>query len=130
MGLKQLFGHKGFTNRTTRERNGAWRPRLERLEGREVPSVAYTINSAGDALLKFDTAATTVTTSVNVSGLSSGEILDGLAFRTQTGQLFAVALNASTNTARLGTINLETNTFTPIGASFTISGTNLTLTDN
>src|SRR5262245_22530335 len=98
-----------------------WVPRVEYLEQRDNPSTAFAVSAAGNALLRFDTANPTATTSVAVSGLAAGEVLDGISFRTQTGQFYALALNSTTHLARLGTINLSTGAFTSIGAAINIA---------
>jgi hypothetical protein len=104
-------------NRAANKRNVVWKPRLERLEDRDVPSTVYSIAASGNALLKFDTGSTTSATTLGVSGLLSGEVLGGIAFRTQTDQLFAVALNTTTHVARLGTINVSTGGFNRVGSA-------------
>jgi len=136
MKLTRLFGRQRRSDRAaqtsaTQRKCSDWAPRLERLEPRDTPSVAYTVSTTGDALLRFDTTAPSVTTSVGVSGLLSGEVLDGIDFRTQTGQLFAVAVNNSTHVARLGTIDVSTGTFTAIGSSINLgSGATVSITDD
>jgi hypothetical protein len=136
MKLARLFGRQRRPEAGTRmplakrARNN-WTPRVERLEQRDTPSVGYTVSATGDALLRFDTANPTVTTSVAVSGLVAGEVLDGIDFRTQTGQFFAVAFNSATHVARLGTINLSTGAFTAVGAAINLaSGSTVSLNTN
>src|SRR5947207_6051682 len=136
MTLTRLFGrHRRPGGKTlapvkTRDPH-AWTPRLERLEQRDTPSVAFAVNAAGDALVRFDTTNLASTASVTVTGMAAGEVLDGITFRAQTGQFYAVAFNTTTHVAQLGTINLNTGAFTAIGAAINVgSGTTISLADN
>jgi hypothetical protein len=86
-----FFSRNLRKSRPASKRRELWKPRLERLECRDVPSIAYSVAATGDTLLRFDTSNTTATTDVAITGLLSGEILDSIAFRTQTNQLFGVA---------------------------------------
>src|SRR5437879_1235923 len=68
------------------------RLRLETLEDRTTPSLAYAL-TGGNVLFRFDTAKPgTVQGAVAVSGLVSNESLVGIDFRPATGQLYALGL--------------------------------------
>ncbi|MBX9580353.1 MAG: DUF4394 domain-containing protein [Gemmataceae bacterium] len=71
---------------------GRSRPRVESLEGREVPAVLLGLTTA-DRLVRFDSSApgTLIGTPVAVTGLGPAEDLVGIDFRPATGQLYGVA---------------------------------------
>lgn len=69
-----------------------FRPRLELLEDRTVPTLAYGLTTNG-FLLQFDTAApTNVLHSSQITGLATGETIVDIDFRPATGQLIGVAV--------------------------------------
>jgi uncharacterized protein (TIGR03437 family) len=72
--------------------------------------------TASNKLVSFSTLApTTITKTLTVTGLQSGETLQGIDFRPRTAQLVAVG-----STSRIYTINLSTGAATQIGsAAFT-----------
>jgi hypothetical protein len=131
MKFARLFSRQRRAVRTpsAHRKQTDWAPRLERLEQRDTPSIAYSVSATGDTLVRFDTAAPSVSSTIGVSGLVAGEVIDGIAFRTQTGQMFAVAVNNSTHVAQLGTINLTTGVFTAVGSPMNLgSGATVSLT--
>jgi len=125
MQFANLFGRNGRPARAT---GNTWR--LERLEARETPAVAYAVSASGDSLLRFDTNNPSAATTVSLNGVASGDVLKAIDFNTSTGALMGVEVNAQTNQAQLGTINLSTGAFTPIGATFAVTGTNFGLSAN
>ncbi len=69
--------------------------------------------TAGNALVKYNAKASqTVLSSVNVSGLQSGENILSIDFRPATGQLYGLS-----NQSRLYVINVETGAAKSIGAT-------------
>ena len=69
--------------------------------------------TASNKLVSFSTLApTTITKTLTVTGLQSGETLQGIDFRPRTAQLVAVG-----STSRIYTINLTTGAATQIGAA-------------
>ncbi len=77
--------------------------------------------TSGNRLLTVDSASPgTVTSTVTVSGLNSGDSLVGIDFRPATGELFGLG-----SQSRLYSINQETGVATQIGAggAFTLNGT-------
>lgn len=80
-------------------------------------------NSGNNVLIRFNLAGT-VRTIGTISGLQSGEQILGMDFRPLNGQLYGLAVNTSTSTARLYTINPATAAAKQVGTgSFPVSGT-------
>ncbi len=73
-------------------------------------------------LISFDANNPSALRSItSISGVASGQVLNGLDFRPATGQLYSLGYNATTGEARIYTINLMTGMATPIGeAGFNI----------
>jgi hypothetical protein len=95
---------------------------LETLEDRRLFSVAYSLaGTAGTILNRFDTATpATITDSKPVTGLQTGETLQGIDFRPTTGVLFALGVvndAGATSSGRLYTINLATGAATQVGTT-------------
>src|SRR4051794_23669036 len=107
-----------------------WAPRLERLEARETPAIGYGINAAGTGLVRFDTAAPSAGGTIGISGLASGSVLKAIDFNTANNVLVGVEVNTGTNVAQIGAINLTTGLFTPIGGTFSVTGSNFGLAAN
>ncbi|MBX9628630.1 MAG: DUF4394 domain-containing protein [Gemmataceae bacterium] len=91
------------------------RPRVEFLEGRDVPALLLGLTTANQ-LVRFDSATpgTPIGAPVAVTGLAGGENLVGLDYRPATGQLFAVG-----STSQVYTVNPTTGAATAVGAAFT-----------
>jgi Domain of unknown function (DUF4394)/Calx-beta domain/Domain of unknown function (DUF4214) len=97
------------------------RPRVEELEDRRLLTAAFALTTTNQ-LLRFDTNTPGTTTPlVTISGLQTGENVQGIDVRPANGQLYALAVNGTT--ARIGTINLGSGAFTAVGSTFTVSGT-------
>ena len=64
-----------------------------------IPAIA--LSAPGTNLVRFNTAAPGTTITVPISGITAGEMLVGIDFRPQTGQLYAFGVNASANTGTL-----------------------------
>lgn len=81
---------------------------------------------AGSTLQRFSTSAPGTITSVATSGIAAGEQIVGIDYRPQTGQLYGLGINPTTNSARLYLIDPQTGTFTPVGSvggiAFTTAG--------
>ena len=80
---------------------------------------AYAL-SAGQ-LLRFNTASPGTTTPVAITGVTPGELLVGIDFRPQTGQLYALGVNASANIGTLYLVDPQTGTATAVGAAGSIA---------
>lgn len=83
-------------------------------------ATVYGVTSTGN-LVRFDSATPgTISGSVPISGLQSGETLAGIDFRPATGQLYGLGSGS-----RLYTINPVTGAATQVGSNgaFTLSGT-------
>jgi hypothetical protein len=78
--------HGGRSERGARR---YFRPSLECLEGRCVPSTLVALSN-DNHLLTFDTSSTGTVTDVAVSGLQPSDPLAAIAFRPSDGQLFGV----------------------------------------
>ena len=59
---------------------GAFRPTMERLEARDVPTALLGLTNA-NALLSFDSATPGTATAIAVTGLISGDNLVGIDYR-------------------------------------------------
>jgi hypothetical protein len=90
---------------------------------------AIALDAAGTNLIRFNTATpgTTTTQALGVASLAAGEVLVGIDFRPQTGQLYGLAVNAVANTATLYLIDPQTGALSPVGTqgqiAFTTNGT-------
>ena len=88
--------------------------RLEELEDRSTPAVAYALQS--NALVPFDTSnPTAALPSIGVTGLNAGDNLVGIDFRPQNGMLYGLGFNSGASTAQLYAISHRTGAATPIG---------------
>ena len=56
---------------------------------------------------------------MTITGLNTGELIEGIDFRPATGQMFG--LGVAGTTARIGAFNLTTGAFTQVGAPFTVT---------
>src|SRR5262245_4981352 len=97
---------KGLGRRVDATRHRS-RLRLEQLEARETPAVAYGLNAGGTSLVRFDTATPGTLTAVAPVGLVAGDVLAGLDFRPLTGQLYALGFNDAADTVRIYTLTLD-----------------------
>jgi hypothetical protein len=88
-----------------------------------LPAAAQTIyglgGTAGASTLLSFAAATpgTLLGTTPITGISTGQTVVGLDFRPNTGELFALGYDASTQTGRLYTIDLTTGLATGVGAA-------------
>lgn len=81
---------------------------------------------SGNNLISFKaTAPSVLTSNVSVSGIAAGQIIEGLDFRPNTGQLYALGYNQSTGQARLYTIDQSTAVATAVGAAAITLKTNM-----
>lgn len=78
------------------------------------PIVALT--GTGSALVRSTTAAPGTTTTVPVTGVTTGETLVGVTFRPTTGALYGVGVNSTLDTATLYTLASATGVATKVGA--------------
>ncbi len=84
-------------------------------ESRAEPIYAYKV--ASNRLIAFDSARPSVpTTDLPVTGIAAGEILVGIDFRPQNGQLYGLGVNATANTATLYCVSLQTGFAGAVGA--------------
>ena len=90
---------------------GAFRPTMERLEARDVPTALLGLTNA-NALLSFDSATPGTATAIAVTGLISGDNLVGIDYRPSNGVLFGVS-----NTSHIYTINASTGVATAVSAT-------------
>ncbi len=59
----------------------------------------------------------TILNTVPITGIANDQIISGLDFRPNTGELYTLGYNINTGAARLYTINLMSGTATPIGTT-------------
>jgi hypothetical protein len=78
-----------------------------------IPAIA--LDASGPNLVRFNTSTPGTTTTVAVTGITSGETLVGIDFRPQTGQLFGLGVNAAGNTGTLYRLDPQTGTATATG---------------
>lgn len=73
---------------------------------------------SGSTLTSFDISSpTTVLTTNFVAGVAAGQTIEGIDFRPNTGELYAIGYNQTSGEARLYTINLVTGVATAVGAA-------------
>lgn len=78
--------------------------------------VVFTLS--GNTLSSFNIAApTTPLSTATISGVAAGQVLAGIDFRPNTGELYAIGYNETTGEARLYTLNQATGAATAIGAA-------------
>lgn len=83
---------------------------------RHQAQVMYALS--GNALVSFDLAnPTAVLGNVTITGISAGQVVEGIDIRPNTGQLYAIGYTQATGEARLYTINSITGAATAIGAA-------------
>lgn len=75
------------------------------------------IGLSGNSLLRFNSANSTVTTTVVITGVPAGETLVGIDFRPATGQLFGLSVNDSSSTGSLLILDPQLGTATPVGTA-------------
>ena len=94
------------------------RPRVENLEGREVPAMLVGLTTT-DSLVTFDSATPgTLISNVAVTGLTAGDDIVGIDYRPATGGLFGVTKGVG-GAGRVYTLNAATGVATKVGmASF------------
>jgi hypothetical protein len=92
-----------------------------------IPAIG--LSADGASLLRFNTGApgTVTTQSIATGSLAAGETLVALDFRPQTGQLYGLGVNATSDTATLYLINPQNGALTIVGSAgqiaFTTNGT-------
>jgi uncharacterized repeat protein (TIGR01451 family) len=78
-----------------------------------IPAIALAAD--GTSLVRFNTATPGTATSVALTGVAAGEEAVGIDFRPQTGQLYAFAVDAATNTGTIYFVDPQTGAATAIG---------------
>jgi hypothetical protein len=78
-----------------------------------VPLIA--VDAGGTTLLRFNSASPSSITSVSISGVPTGEKIVGIDIRPATGQLYALSVNAASNTGSLLLLDPQLGTATPVG---------------
>ena len=77
---------------------------------------------SGSNLVSFSPAAPgTIISTVPLSGITSGQVVEGMDFRPATGQLFAMGYVASSGFAQLYVINVKSGAATPVGPGATLA---------
>ncbi|MEY2511430.1 MAG: hypothetical protein QOE26_2193 [Verrucomicrobiota bacterium] len=78
------------------------------------------IGGSPNQLIRFDSATpATITSTINITGMVSGDVVRGIDFRPANGVLYALGINntAGTDTGRIYTIDLATAVATQVGAA-------------
>ncbi|MGB5048187.1 MAG: DUF4394 domain-containing protein, partial [Caldilineaceae bacterium] len=74
--------------------------------------------TANNSLISFDSDAPGIIRSiVSVTGVAMGQAIEGIDFRPNTGELYAIGYNQTTGETRLYTINLASGAATAIGTA-------------
>ena len=76
-----------------------------------------TLSADGTQLSRFLSSTPGTATTVNLNGITAGETLVGIDYRPQTGQLYGLGVNPSTDTATVYLIDPQTGTSSVVGAS-------------
>jgi hypothetical protein len=99
--------------------NGASAVQGLALQGDAVPGGLPAIAVTANSLVRFNTVTPGTTTTQAVTGLQPGESLVGVDWRPQTGQLFALGLNAAdgTGSASLYRLDPQTGAATLVGVA-------------
>jgi len=88
------------------------------VQGEAVPGgfPAIALSADGSQLIRFNAGSATTAVTVNVTLVDAGEVLVGIDWRPQTGQLFGLGVNAAANTGTLYRLDPQTGAATAIGA--------------
>jgi hypothetical protein len=76
-----------------------------------------TLNSIGPQLRRFAMNDVSTTVNVSLTGLTAGEKIVGIDNRPNTGNVYALGVNAAANNATLYLVDPQTGTLTLVGAS-------------
>jgi hypothetical protein len=88
------------------------------LQSIQPGSPAVALNDAGTGLVRFNTATPgTLTNATDLLTFTPGEVLAGIDWRPATGQLFALGVNATADTATIYRVDPQT------GGALTVIGT-------
>ncbi len=80
-----------------------------------IPFVA--LSADGAQLVRFTSAAPGTATTVAITGVAAGDVLIGVDFRPQTGQLYALGVNEVANTGTLYLVDPQTAVASAVGAA-------------
>lgn len=70
----------------------------------------------GTQVVRFSSATPATTVTVAIGGVTAGETLVGIDYRPQTGQLYALGVNADADSATLYLLDPQTGAAVPVGA--------------
>ncbi len=86
------------------------------------PPVKLVYALAAGNLISFNSNAPgTILSTMPLMGITAGQVVDGLDFRTANNQLYALGYNASNGQTQVYTINLSTGAATPVGSAITLA---------
>lgn len=77
--------------------------------------------SAGNLISFNSNTPGTILSTMPLTGITAGQVVDGLDFRPATGQLYALGYNATTGQTQVYTINTTTGAATPVGTAITLA---------
>jgi hypothetical protein len=83
---------------------------------------AIGLSADGSQLLRFNTAAAATVVTVPITGITPSELVVGIDWRPQTGQLFALGVNAAADTATVYILDPQTGVATAVGVPGSIAG--------
>jgi hypothetical protein len=90
------------------------------VQGEAVPGgfPAVALSADGSQLIRFNTGSATTAVTVPVTLVAAGEVLVGIDWRPQTGQLFGLGVDAAADTATLYRLDPQSGQATASGAPF------------
>lgn len=83
--------------------------------------VVYALSSANNLVSFNSNTPGTILTSVPLTGITTGQVVEGLDFRPFNSLLYAVGYNASTGQTQVYTVNTTTGVATSVGAAVTLA---------
>jgi hypothetical protein len=75
------------------------------------------LSADGLQLVRFTSTTTTTAVTVAITGIVAGDVLTGVDYRPQTGQLYAFGANEAANTGTLYLVDPQTAVASPVGAA-------------
>ncbi len=77
--------------------------------------------SAGNLISFNSNAPANILSTMPLTGITAGQVVEGLDFRPATGQLYALGYNTTSGQAQVYTINIATGVATPVGGTVSLA---------